>query len=204
MRGPSYSVPHTRRNLDYTQDTSNRPCLLMCARSSNQVCSKVSFGATIGTYLRSAHEQTLPATSATSVLTQTKQEKSQLIPPSQSPVTGESPRFSSTKIKWDQSSMGLKSKKNCSRMTHIQKPTVGGYGAANASWLSMILRHKTRQSTAEMLYKFQASQQYGPGKGVLTVRKDKTFSWLADDNSVKITQEHQTKKSRRRNFYHYL
>lgn len=74
MRGPSYNVPHTRLNLNYTQDTSNRPCLLMCARSSNQVCSKVSFGATIGTYLSSAHEQKLPATSATSVLIQTIEE----------------------------------------------------------------------------------------------------------------------------------
>lgn len=73
MRGLSYSAPYTRLNLDYTYDTSNRPCLLMCAMSSNQGCSKVSFGATIGTYLRSAHEQKLPATSVTSVLLQTKQ-----------------------------------------------------------------------------------------------------------------------------------
>lgn len=73
MRGLSYSAPYTRLNLDYTHDTSNRPCLLMCAMSSNQGCSKVSFGATIGTYLRSAHEQKLPATSATSVLLQAKQ-----------------------------------------------------------------------------------------------------------------------------------
>lgn len=68
----------------------------------------------------------------------------------------------------------------------------------------MILRHKTRQSTAKMFYKLQASQQYGQGKGALTVRKDKTFPLLTDDNSVKITQEHRPTKSRRRNFYLYL
>lgn len=123
MRGPSYSAPYTRLNLNYSHDTSNRPCLWMCARSSNQSCSKMSFRTTIGTYLRSAHEQKLPTTSTTSVLLQTKQQKSQLIPPSQSPVTGESwgngsPQFSSKKIKWNQSSVGLKSKNNCSNLTY--------------------------------------------------------------------------------------
>lgn len=62
----------------------------------------------------------------------------------------------------------------------------------------MILRHKTRQSTAKMSYKFQASQQYAQGKGVLTIKKDKTFPLLADDNP------RTSAKSRRRNFYLHL